>query len=355
MNREFLINYLSTNSPSTYELEGQLLWKNYLSKYVDNFHVDNYGSIAAIIHNNDIMAEKFKVVIEAHADEIGFIVNNITDDGYINVIGNGGIDYNIVPGTHVNIMGNNGLIKGVFGWVPVHLIEKEDKLSPKQDNVFIDIGASSKEEVTEMGIELGQFIVFNRKPEIINNKIFSKSLDNKIGGYIIAEVARKLKEEDIKLPYDLYIVNAVQEEVGLRGARMITEQIKPDIAICIDVCHDTNIPLIDKKKHGDYKIGEGIVITQSPAIQRNFLKLMKDTANENDIKFKLEINRYNTGTDTDAYNLSNGGVISGLISVPVKYMHTPNEVASLDDVQNAIDFYFNLLQNIQHQHDFKYF
>ncbi|MDY0268840.1 M20/M25/M40 family metallo-hydrolase [Trichloromonas sp.] len=355
MNKEFLIDYLSTNSPSTYELEGQLLWKNYLSKYVDNFHVDNYGSIAAIIHNNDIMAEKFKVVIEAHADEIGFIVNNITDDGYINVIGNGGIDYNIVPGTHVNIMGNNGLIKGVFGWVPVHLIEKEDKLSPKQDNVFIDIGASSKEEVTEMGIELGQFIVFNRKPEIINNKIFSKSLDNKIGGYIIAEVARKLKEENIKLPYDLYIINAVQEEVGLRGARMITEQIKPDIAICIDVCHDTNIPLIDKKKHGDYKIGEGIVITQSPAIQRNFLKLMKDTAKENDIKFKLEINKYNTGTDTDAYNLSNGGVISGLISVPVKYMHTPNEVASLDDVQNAIDFYFNLLQNIQHQHDFKYF
>jgi len=355
MNKEFLIDYLSTNSPSTNEIEGQILWKHYLKSYVDNFYVDNYGSIAAIIKSKNHFGERYKVVIEAHADEIGFIVNNITDDGYINVIGNGGIDYNIVPGTHINIMGNNGLVKGVFGWVPVHLIEKDDKLSPKQENVFIDIGASSKEEVEKMGVELGQFIVFDRKPEIINNKIFSKSLDNKIGGYVIAEVARKLKEENIELPYDLYIVNAVQEEVGLRGAKMITDTINPNVAICIDVCHDTNIPLIDKKKHGDYKIDEGIVITQSPAIQRNFLKLMKDTAKDNNINFKLEINRYNTGTDTDAYNLSNGGVVSGLISIPVKYMHTPNEVASLDDVQNAIDFYFKLLQNIKHEHDFKYY
>lgn len=354
MNKEFLINYLSTNSPSTYELEGQILWKDYLKPYVDDFYVDNYGSIAAILKSKNIFGNKFKVVIEAHADEIGFIVNNITDDGYINVLSNGGIDYNIVLGTHVNIMGNNGLVKGIFGWVPVHLIDSDNKISPKQDNVFIDIGASSKEEVEKMGVEIGQFIVFDRKPEIINDKIFSKSLDNKIGGFVIAEVIKKLKDNNIELPYDLYVVNAVQEEVGLRGTKMITDEIKPDIAICIDVCHDTNIPLIDKKKHGDYKIGDGIVITQSPAIQRNFLKLMKETAVENDINFKLNIKRYNTGTDTDAYNLSNGGVISGLISVPVKYMHTPNEVSSLCDIETSIDFYYHLLQKIKHSHDFKY-
>lgn len=356
MNEIFLKNYLSTNSPSTYEVEGQKVWKEYLTKYADEFITDNYGTLAAVIRSKkSINHTPYKVVIEAHADEIGFLVKSITDDGLIYVRSNGGIDYNIVPGSHVNIMGSKGLVKGFFGWPPIHLINSEDKLTPKEDKVFIDLGVDKREDVVNLGIEIGDFIVYDRKPVMTDRCITSKSLDDKIGGFVIAEVARELKEQGIDLPFDLYIVNAVQEEVGLRGAKMITDTIKPDVAICIDVCHDTTNPLVDKKKAGDYKIGDGIVFSQTPAVQRNLLKLMKDVAKNNDINYKMIISGGNTGTDTDVYHLSNGGVISSLISIPVKYMHTPNEMAAVSDVRTAIKFYIELLKSIKYQHDFKYF
>lgn len=357
MNKQFLIEYLSTNSPSSYEVEGQKVWKEYLSKFTNEFISDNYGSLAAVLRSKSSINHKsYKVVIEAHADEIGWLVFNITDEGLIYVKCNGGIDYSVIPGTHVNIMGSKGLVKGYFGWPPVHLNNGDDKHVPKEDKMFIDIGATNKEDVENLGVSIGDYIVFDRKPEFYpNNKIVSKSLDDKIGGYVIAEVLRELKEQNIELPFDLYVVNAVQEEVGLRGAKMITETIKPDVAICIDVCHDTSNPLVDKKKVGDYKTGDGIVFSQAPAIQRNLLTLMKDVAKEHEIKYKMIVSGGQTGTDTDMYTLSNGGVISSLVSIPVKYMHTPNEMASLDDVEIAIKFYVELLKTIQYNHNFKYF
>ena len=356
MNKSFLKKYLSTNSPSTYEVDGQKVWKEYLTPYVDEFITDNYGSLAAIIKGKTPEGENpYKVVIEAHSDEIGFLVNNITDDGLIYVKNNGGIDYSIVPGTHVNVMGSKGLVKGFFGWPPIHLNHGDDKKTPKEENVFIDLGVATKEDVINLGIEIGDFVVYDRKPDITDRCVVSKSLDDKIGGFVIAEVARQITSDGIKLPFDLYIVNAVQEEVGLRGAKMITESIKPNVAICIDVCHDTSNPLLDKKKVGDYKIGDGIVFSQAPAIHRNLLNLMKDVAKEHEIKYKMIISGGQTGTDTDMYTLSNGGVISSLISIPVKYMHTPNEMAAMDDVKTAIKFYIELLKSIKYQHDFKYF
>lgn len=357
MNKEFLMKYLSTNSPSSFEVEGQKVWKEYMSNFTDEFISDNYGSLAVLVRSKkSINHNPYKVVIEAHADEIGWLVFNITDEGLIYVKCNGGIDYSIVPGTPVNIMGSKGLVRGVFGWIPVHLNHGDNKHAPNEEKVFIDLGASNKDEVESMGVSIGDYVVFDRKPEIYNEtKIISKSLDDKIGGFVIAEVLRELTEQNIELPFDLYIVNAVQEEVGLRGAKMITETIKPDVAICIDVCHDTTNPLVEKKKVGDYKIGDGVVFSQAPAIQRNLLNLMKDVAKEHEIKYKMIISGGQTGTDTDMYTLSNGGVISSLISIPVKYMHTPNEMASLDDVQTAINFYVELLKSIQYKHNFKYF
>ena len=354
MNKRFLQNYLETNSPSTFEKEAQEVWKNYMSNYTSNFIIDNYGSVAAIIKSKYNLDNPYKVVIEAHCDEVNFMVKNITDNGLIYVSGVG-IDFSLVPGLPVNIMGSKGLVKGFFGWPPAHLNSGDDKVTPSAEKMFIDIGVSNKDEVYKLGIDIGDFIVFDRKPDITDTIITSKSLDDKIGGFVIAEVVKELFEQNIELPYDLYIVNAVQEEVGLRGAKMITDTIKPDVAICIDVCHDTSNPLLNKSKVGDYKIGEGIVLSQAPAIHRNLLNLMKKVAKDNDIKYKMIVSGGGTGTDTDMYTLSNGGVISSLISIPVKYMHTPNEMASIEDVKSAIKFYVEVLKNINYQHDFKYF
>lgn len=354
MNKIFLQKYLETNSPSTFEKEAQEIWKDYMSNFTSNFIIDNYGSVAAIIKSKSNLDNPYKVVIESHCDEVHFLVNNITDNGLIYVSGVG-IDFSLVPGLPVNIMGSKGLVKGFFGWPPIHLNKGDDKVTPSVEKMFIDIGVSNKDDVYDLGIDIGDFIVFDRKPDITDTIITSKSLDDKIGGFIITEVVKELFEQNIELPYDLYIVNTVQEEVGLRGARMITETIKPDVAICIDVCHDTTNPLLNKSKVGDYKIGEGIVLSQAPAIHRKLLNLMKKVAKDNDIKYKMIVSGGSTGTDTDMYTLSNGGVISSLISIPVKYMHTPNEMASIEDVKTAIKFYVELLKNINYQHDFKYF
>lgn len=358
MNKKFLMEYLSTNAPSTFEVEGQKVWKDYIEKFVDSVEVDNYGTVIAKIlsKNKDNKNKPYKVLIDAHADEIGFIVKRITDDGYIYTEPMGGIDYDIVIGLPVNIMTDNGLVKGIFGWIPIHQRDATNPDKPTKDKVFIDVGASSKKEVEDLGIEQGNFIVFDRKPEILNEKyLVSKSLDDKIGGFVIAEVARTIKEKGIDLPFDLYIVNTVQEEVGLRGATMVTNNINPDVNITIDVCFDNTNPLVSKTKYDDTKIGEGIILANFPAVQQNLLKLMKKVAKKNNIKHQIRVGSgRHTGTNTDAYNLSNGGVISGLVSIPLRYMHTPNEIVHMEDVESAITFYIKLLKKIDYQHDFKY-
>lgn len=358
MNKDFLMDYLKTNSPSTYEVEGQQVWKKYIEQFVDEVEVDNYGTVIAKIfsNNSDNKKNPYKVLIDAHADEIAFVVKRINDDGYIYIEPMGGIDYDVVPGTAVKVLTDSGTVNGVFGWIPVHQRDHKNPEKPSKDKVFIDVGTSSKEETEKLGIEYGNFIVYDRNPEIYNkNYIISKSLDDKIGGFVIAEVARIIKEKKINLPYDLYIVNSVQEEVGLRGATMVTNYIKPDVNISIDVCFDNSNPLVSNTKYDDTKIGEGIILANFPAVHYNLLNLMKKVANKGKISHQIRVGagRY-TGTNTDAYNLSNGGVVSSIVSIPLRYMHTPNEMVHLDDVESAIKFYTRLLKKIDYKHDFKY-
>jgi putative aminopeptidase FrvX len=266
MDKKFLIDYLNTDSPSTNEVEAQKLWIEQSKGLYDEIITDNYGNVALVVTNSE--KSDFKVVIDAHCDEIGWVIKDISDDGFLHVKRNGGTDNDITPGTRVKIItekldenGNPIKVKGFFGWIPIHLKNPDslDKLT--EENMFIDIAAMTKDEVVEMGIELGNYVVVDREAEIIKDKIVvGKSLDDKIGGFILNEVLKKLKNDNIKLPYNLYVVNSVQEEVGLRGAKMITETIKPNVAICFDVTFDTNTPLISKTKHGDFKMGEGVVL-----------------------------------------------------------------------------------------------
>lgn len=349
---DFLEQYLNNASPTGFEAEGQKLWMNYLKPYVDTFITDTYGSAVAVINPE----AKYKVVIEGHADEISWYVNYITDNGLIYVIRNGGSDHQIAPSKRVNIHTKNGIVKGVFGWPAIHTRNRGKEETARIDNIFIDIGCSTKDEVEKLGVHVGCVITYPDEFMILNgNKFVCRAIDNRMGGFMIAEVARLLHENKKKLPFGLYITNSVQEEVGLRGAEMITKTIKPNVAIVTDVCHDTTTPMIDKKIEGDLQMGKGPVIAYAPAVQNRLRDLIVGTAEDKKIPFQRHASSRVTGTDTDAFAYSNGGVASALISLPLRYMHTTVEMVHREDVENVIKLIYESLLNIKNEETFSYF
>ena len=348
---KFLESYLNNASPTGFESEGQKLWLDYIRPYVDDYVVDTYGSVAAVINPD----ADFKVVIEAHADEISWFVHYISKEGFIYVRRNGGSDHQIAPSKRVNIHTEKGIVRAVFGWPAIHTRRDEKEQTPQLKNIFLDCGCSSREEVLELGINVGDVITYEDEFMILNKNYFvGRALDNRIGGFMIAEVARLLKESKTKLPFGLYIVNAVQEEVGLRGAQMIAERISPDVAIVTDVCHDTQTPMISKILQGDFASGKGPVITRGPAVQNNLFDLIIDAARKNDIQHQRLAASRITGTDTDAFAYSNAGVASALISLPLRYMHTTVEMVHRDDVEDVIRLIIASLKKIKKGHDFRY-
>lgn len=348
MDEKFLESYVNSLSPSGYENESQQLWIDYMKKYVDDIIIDHYGTAVGVINKES----DFKVVIEAHVDEVSFIVKHITDKGYIYVTRNGGSDTQIAPSKRVNIHSDKGIISGFFGWPPVHT--RKD-VSATVENIFIDCGAKDKKEANEMGVHVGTLITYPDRFMKLNNKFYTgKALDNKLGGFILSQVAKEIRDNYIELPYGLYIVNSVQEEVGLRGAKMIVETIRPDVAIVIDVTHDTTFPHMSKIKSGDIRCGRGPVLTYGAAIQQKLIKLIETAAKNTDIKFQRKVSARSTGTDTDSFAYSIGGVPSALISIPLKYMHTTVETAMVDDVIAVKDLMIESLRMIDYKHNFKY-
>ncbi len=348
----FLEKYLNNASPTGFEAEGQKIWMDYLKPYVDTFITDTYGTAVGVINPE----AKYKVVIEGHADEIAWYVNYITDEGLVYVIRNGGSDHQIAPSKRVNIHTKNGIVKGVFGWPAIHTRNRDKEENPKISNIFIDLGCENKEQVEKMGVHVGCVITYPDEFMILNeNKFVCRAIDNRMGGFMIAEVARLLHENKKKLPFGLYITNSVQEEVGLRGAEMITQTIKPNVAIITDVCHDSTTPMIDKKIEGETKIGKGPVVTYAPAVQNNLRELIINTAVEKEIPFQRLASSRVTGTDTDAFAYSNGGVASALISLPLRYMHTTVEMVHRDDVENVIKLIYETILKIENNETFSYF
>lgn len=348
---KFLEKYLNNASPTGFEYNGQKMWLDYIKPYIDDYMVDNYGTVVGVVNPK----AEYKVVIEAHADEISWFVHYITDDGFIYVKRNGGSDHMIAPSKRVNIHTDKGIVKAVFGWPAIHTRHEKDP-APTKSNITLDCGCDSKAEVEKLGVHIGCVATFEDEFMILNkNRFVGRALDNRIGGFMIAQVARLLKESKTKLPFGLYIVNSVQEEIGLRGAEMIAHRIKPDVAIVTDVCHDTSTPLIDKKIEGDYKNGLGPVLTYGPAVQNNLLKHIIKAAEEEKIPFQRIVASRSTGTDTDAFAYSNEGVTSALISLTLRYMHTTVEMVHEKDVENTIQLILASVKRIKNKQDFRYF
>ncbi|MGZ3883923.1 MAG: M42 family metallopeptidase [Bacteroidia bacterium] len=348
---QFLKDYLNNAAPTGFEAPGQKLWLNYIRPYIDEHFVDTYGTAVGVINPR----ADYKVVIEAHADEISWFVHYITKDGFIYLRRNGGSDHQIAPSKRVNIHTEKGIVKAVFGWPAIHVRDAAKEEAPSLKNIFLDLGCKSDKEVEDLGVHVGCVITYEDEFMVLNDRYYvGRALDNRIGGFMIAEVARLLKERKDKLPFGLYIVNSVQEEVGLRGAEMISRTINPHVAIVTDVCHDTQTPMMSKITSGDLSCGKGPVLSYAPAVQNNLLKLIIDAAKKNKIDFQRQAASRATGTDTDAFAYSTDGIASALISLPLRYMHTTVESVHKQDVEDVIMLMYHSLKMIKNNHDFRY-
>jgi len=350
----FLKNYINTPSPVGFESGGQQVWLEYVKPFVDTHFVDPYGTAVGVINPD----EPFKVVIEAHADEISWFVNYINDQGLIYLKRNGGVDHQVAPAKRVLIHGKKGPVKAVFGWPAIHtrLGNPEQKEpQPKVDNLFLDCGARNKKEIEALGVHIGSVVTYEEGfDELANDYYIGRAFDNRIGGFMIAEVARLLKENKKKIPFGLYVVNAVQEEIGLRGAEMIARRIKPNIAIITDVTHDTQTPMVNKVIEGDVACGKGPSLAYGPAVHNKLLKLVENVAEKKKINVQMRTVSRSTGTDTDSFAYANDGCPSVLISIPLRYMHTPVEMLHKRDIEDTIMLIYGTLLELTPQTNLSY-
>jgi putative aminopeptidase FrvX len=351
---QFFRNYINTPSPVGFEYTGQKLWIDYIKPYVDDIITDPYGSAVGVINPSN----PFKVVLEAHVDEISWFVNYVTNEGLMYLKRNGGVDHQIAPGQRVWIHGKNGPVKAVFGWPAIHTrIGNSDKEPvPKVENLFLDCGARNKKEIEDLGIHVGSVVTYQDGfDELAYDYFIGRAFDNRIGGFMIAEVARLLKENKQKLPFGLYIVNAVQEEIGLRGAEMIARRIKPNIAIITDVTHDTGTPMINRMVEGDTSCGKGPSLSYGPAVHNKLLQLVEGVAQKADIPVQLRAVSRSTGTDTDSFAYANDGCPSVLISIPLRYMHTTVEMLHKNDVEQTIRLMYETALSLGPKTNLSYF
>lgn len=340
---EFLRTYMNTASPVGAEATGQKIWLNYIKNYVGETFTDPYGTAVGVVNPG----KNFKVVIEAHADEISWFVNYINDQGLIYLKRNGGVDHQVAPAKRVIIHGKKGPVKAVFGWPAIHTRHAgndQKEPQPKPDNLFLDCGARNKKEADALGVHIGAVVTYEEGfDELANNYYIGRAFDNRVGGFMIAEVARLINQNKNKLPFGLYVVNAVQEEIGLRGAEMIARRIKPNIAIVTDVTHDTTTPMINKMIEGDIACGKGPSLAYAPAIHNKLLSFVEDIATKKKIPVQWRTLSRTTGTDTDSFAYANDGCPSVLISIPLRYMHTTVEMLHRDDIDNTIQLMYETL------------
>ncbi len=346
--RAFLFELLNTPSPSGFEAGGQKVWLDYVRSFADEAASDTYGTAWAIRAGTGAQ----RLMIEAHADEIGFMIRQITDEGFLRVSRIGGIDRVNSRGKKVTILGDKGTVPGVVGNTAIHIRDRNEKV-PEIHDLYIDVGCANKDEVSELGLRVGHPMVFtDSTEEIFSGRLTGRALDNRIGGYIIAQVIKRLTESDPK-PASVIAVNSVQEEIGGHGAKMATYRLEPTVAICLDVTHATDTPGIEKSKHGEVKLGGGPSVTHGKANHPEVIRRLLQVAEENEIPIQHEAISMFTGTDTDDIFRSRSGVPSALISLPMRYMHSTVETVELVDVERCIDLLFAFACSIQDEDEFK--
>ncbi len=330
---EFLRQIVNTPSPSGYEWKAQAIFREYTGRFADEVHTDVLGNTYAVLNPEGYP----RVMLSGHVDEIGFVVHYISDEGFIFFSPVGGHDSIIPVGHRVHIHTKHGPVLGVIGRKAIHLLSDEERRKkPELSDLWIDIGATSKAEAQEQ-VRLGDPITYvDELQPLRGDFVTARGFDNKMGCFVVAEALRLLSDQRSELRCAVYAVSTVQEEVGLRGARTIAYEVDPQVAVTVDVGHSIDYPGVDKKKHGDQAISRGPVICRGSHVNPLVFEMLVSTAEEKQIPYQIEVAGGRTGTDNDAIQLSRSGVATGLVSVPIRYMHTPCEILHLGDLENTV-------------------
>jgi len=328
---EFLKNLLSTPGPSGNEGAAAKVWRTEAGKFGEEVRGDKMGNSFATLNAGGTP----KVMLSGHIDEIGLMITHIDNEGLLRFTGVGGWDPQVLVGQRVLIQTRNGDVPGVIGKKAIHLMEAEERKKVSQiKNLWIDIGAKDGNEAKER-VRVGDVGVLDQGLlELPNGRIASRSLDNRMGAFVVLEALRLLSEGD-GLAAEVVAVASVQEEIGLYGARGAAFGLDPDAAIAVDVTHATDTPGVSKDEHGDHSLNSGPVITRATNLSPIVYEGLIDAAEEGDIAYTLEADSRSTSTDADAIQFTRAGIATGLVSVPNRYMHSPNEIVALEDLENC--------------------
>ena len=344
----FLKQLVETPSPSGYEQPAQRVIKQQLADVADDLHTDVMGNLIARLDGRGGP----KVMLAGHCDEIGFMVQFVDDRGFIYFGAIGGVDPHLAPGQRVNIHTDQGEIAGVIGKKAIHLIEPKDRekvINLKKQ--FIDIGCSSREEVEAL-VRIGDPVTFAVGVQTLqNDRATSRAFDDKMGAFIVTEVLKRVKEAG-KITADLYAVSTVQEEIGLRGAATSCYGVNPDVGIVVEVTHATDYPDVEQSAIGRVELGKGPVVARGANINPVLFELLVDTAAAEEIPIQIIGVPRATGTDANVMQLSRGGVATALLAIPLRYMHTPVETLSLDDLEAAIRLLVAVVKRIDKKSSF---
>ncbi len=342
--KDFLRSLCEAVGPSGREVDPVVIWREYVSQFAE-VKVDLHGNAIGLVNPNcDV-----RVMISGHIDEIGFMITYIDKDGFLYFSPVGGVDPNLVPGQRVKIRTRSGLVRGVIGKKPIHLMEREElQKCEKIENLFIDVGIRDRDRVKSL-VEIGDVAVPWVEFWEMGECIVSKALDDRSGAYVVARVLEELSKK--KLNVSVYGVASVQEEIGLRGARTSAFGIDPTIGIAVDVTFATDYPGIEKKKIGEINLGSGPVIARGPNVNPKLFERIKKTAEENSIPYQIEAIPRATGTDANPIQLTRSGVATGLISIPLRYMHTPVETVNFNDIELTVKLLVEFISGLTGNED----
>jgi putative aminopeptidase FrvX len=349
---DFLRTLVNTPSPVGHEHRGQRVWLDYVKSFSEETFSDAYGNCVAVLNKG----ASPRLMIAAHADEISMVASYISDEGFIYVRKNGGVNPAITKAQRVVIHSSRvGAVKGVVGNVAPHLTRQDDDKPkpPKMHDLFIDIGARNRKEAEKL-LQIGDPITLADEFDLLRNDLaVARAFDNRIGTFAVAEALRLLRESGKRLNAEICAVSNVQEEVGLLGARQIAYSLKPDVALVVDVTHATDYPTVSKTQHGDVKIGGGPAITHGGCNHPEVVARIEAVAKAKKIPLQHEASSGAGGTDTDAIFWTRGGIASALISLPNRYMHSPVEVVSLKDLEKIPELLAGFAQSLKTGEEFK--
>jgi endoglucanase len=323
--RTFLDRLLETPSPSGFETGGQRVWLDYVSDFADDVRTDDYGNAVAVHHGGEP-----SFAMAGHADEIGYIVRRIDDDGYVRIGPIGGADRTVSKGQHVTIHGDDP-VAGVVGQTAIHLREKSEETYDDIEEQYVDVGADGRDGAESL-VSVGDPVTVSTTVEDLHgSRLSARGMDNRIGVWAAAEGLRRAVEADADAT--VYAVSTIQEEVGLQGARMVGADLAPDAVVAVDVTHATDSPGIPDKRRGPVELGAGPVVTRGSANHPVLVEMARAAADDVRVDVQLQATGSRTGTDADAFYTAAGGIPTLNVGLPNRYMHTPVEVIDTNDLE----------------------